>query len=378
MLTCFIFRYSQIFEAKTLSDKSKKYTPKRPTNFTTPTKNSPNDTIPALPNIQDDFGENEIEATVRIDRRDIKDQIKKFDEEDLFWVVRVTAGQDMLSFVVLLTNDKAWLGRGPSSDLQINDRTVSKRQALLLTKPAHPKSDAEHDRLFLIDEFSTNGTIVNRQNKRSRVKKIELQKDDRIEIGDVSLVVNLMNRDELSHLKRVVAQLKAANHDPLTGLLTRAFEETKLPQIVSQTEVNKEPISCCFIDMDKFKDINDTFGHNIGDEVLKNFSRIILFHLRSTDHCIRRGGDEFLVILPGTNESTAKRIFERIRVAIQMHYWERIASGLQPSASFGIAEKKPDDSIETWIDQADQAVYISKNTGRNKVYGYSEGLHEPK
>ena len=349
-----------------MSNKPKKNTPKHPENLIAQDKSNLDDNF-------DDFDD----CTVRVDKRAISSQFEAFDEEAFFWVIRViTAGPDMLRFIVLLPNEKAWFGRDPSNDLQINDCTVSKRHALLFSKPSAPNSGKTHGRLLLIDESSTNGTFVNRQNKRSRVKRIELQTDDRIEIGDVSLAVKLMNNQELSHLKRVDAQLKAANHDPLTGLLTRRFEEIKLPQLVEKTEAKKEPISCCFIDMDKFKDINDTFGHNVGDEVLKNFSRIILFHLRNSDYCIRRGGDEFLVILPGANEITSKHVLERIRIAIQDHSWKDIARGLQVSASFGIAEKNPSDSIETWIDQADQAVYVSKNTGRNKVYGYSESLHE--
>lgn len=356
-----------------MSDKSKKKRSIFPETGAAKGKNNLPDAL--YTTFNDDLDSSNIEATVRVAKRTTKRDGEDLEAERFFWVVRVAAGQDMLRFIVLLANAQAWIGRDPSNDLQINDRTVSKRHALLLSKPSSSNSEQDHGRLFLIDEFSTNGTIVNRQNRRSRVKKIELRMEDRIEIGDVSLVVNLMNTQELNHLKRVVAQLEAANHDPLTGLLTRTFEETTLPQIVEQTESQEEPISCGFVDLDKFKLVNDNFGHNVGDEVLKNFARIILFHLRNTDYCIRRGGDEFLVILPGTNENTAKRVFERIRVAIRNHSWQKIARGLKTSASFGVAQKDPNDSIEEWINQADQAVYMSKNTGRNKVCLFSE-LHQ--
>lgn len=325
----------------------------------------------------DDPETDNVETTVRLDKRAMRGENPDSEYNQFFWVVRVTAGPDMLRFIVLLANEQAWIGRDSSNELQINDRTVSKRHALLLSKPSFETNNSHHDhhdhgRLYLVDEFSTNGTIVNRQNRRSRIKKIELRMEDRIEIGDISLVVSLMNIQELNHLKRVVTQLETANQDPLTGLLTRRFEETNLPQIVEQTELQDEPISCGFIDLDKFKQINDNFGHNIGDEVLKNFARIILFHLRNTDYCIRRGGDEFLVFLPGTDETTAKRVFERIRTAIADHSWQKIAQNLSASASFGVAQKDPKETIETWIHHADQAVYVSKDTGRNKVCVFSQ------
>ena len=128
--------------------------------------------------------------------------------------------------------------------------------------------------------------------------------------------------------------------------------------------------SCiAFMDLDRFKDVNDTFGHGLGDEVLAQAARCIIDHLRLYDRVFRYGGDEFLMLLPGTHPEEAWHLVDRIR--------QRLAEttlGLSPqgevirlTASFGITSLEPDLTVEECIARADKALLLAKAAGRNRV-----------
>lgn len=272
--------------------------------------------------------------------------------------IRVVAGRDMLSFVSISPKDQILIGRDESAELRLQDRAVSNRHAIV-------NSDANGN-MIIIDLGSTNGTFVNGQ----RVERSRLRSGDYLEIGDVALRVSSLSAAELRHLTRVVNRLQSAHRDPLTGLLTRAYLDEELPKLLKRCVDLSAPISCVFIDLDKFKPINDTYGHQVGDEVLKNIARIIMMQVRSGDPSIRYGGDEILVIFPGISEEIAYKVVSRIQRAVMQHDWGRIAAGLSMSASFGIATHVADDTLETWLKHADESVYKAKAMGRNAIVVY--------
>ncbi|MBM75565.1 MAG: hypothetical protein CMK59_09190 [Proteobacteria bacterium] len=278
--------------------------------------------------------------------------------------IQVVAGRDMLSFFVIKPNSHVLIGREEHAELRLLDRAVSTRHAMI--------NCSENGSLTIIDLASTNGTFVN----DLRVDRASLQTGDYLEIGDVALRVMSLSENELQHLKRVSSRLKDANKDPLTGLYRRNFLDEELPKLVARCELHNLPISCCFVDLDQFKPINDTFGHQVGDQVLINIARIIMLTVRDGDTCIRYGGDELVLIFPGITEATTVSVVNRIRHNIQKHDWTRIAPKLAVSASFGVSTRKVNESIEQWMYRADQAVYAAKTSGRNRVipYGYIEQI----
>ena len=311
----------------------------------------------SLPPFDEPLGHDLTDITIRI----TSDQMKTQDDDATrHQIIRVVAGRDMLSFVLLNKGEQILIGRDDSAELRLQDRAVSKRHAVV--------NCTHSGQMILIDLGSTNGTFVNGQ----QVQRSELQEGDHLEIGDVALRVGTISNAELRHLSKVVSRLESAHRDPLTGLLTRAFMEEDLSKLITQCEGTGSPISCAFVDLDNFKPINDTFGHQIGDEVLKNISRIVMMHVRGGDPCVRYGGDEMLIILPGIDEARAVRVIGRIRTAILEHDWARIIKGLTMTASFGVASHSPGETQDDWLNRADQAVYQAKAQGRNQVVSWSD------
>jgi diguanylate cyclase (GGDEF)-like protein len=295
------------------------------------------------------------------DPSDVTMRITVAAEEDTaeYVTIRVIAGRDMLNFATLARGEQILIGRDDNCELRLQDRAVSKRHAII-------NSDNE-GKLTLIDLGSTNGSFVNGE----QIDRADIQIGDHIDIGDVALRVLTSSQSEIKHLKRILNRLEAANRDALTGLLTRAFLDEELPKLLARCDDLDAEISCAFIDLDHFKPVNDTFGHQVGDEVLKNVARILMMHVRSGDHCIRYGGDELLIILPGAPEQRTVRIITRIQRAIVGHDWSRIASGLKISASFGVAGHYRHEAQHSWLNRVDQAVYAAKSAGRNTVVAYS-------
>lgn len=269
--------------------------------------------------------------------------------------LRVVAGRDMLQFATLHPGEEVLIGRDEAAELRLNDLTVSKRHARVSVDQAGAIS--------VIDLGSTNGTAVNGR----QVRRTAMRTGDHLEVGGVSLRLDLLSADELGHLSRVVDRLAAANRDPLTGLCSRAFLDDSLPRLAEHCERAGVPFSCAFVDVDHFKDINDRHGHQTGDEVLTGVARILMLGVRDADPCVRYGGEEILMFLPGSTESSAAEVAERLRRAIAGHDWARTATRLKVTACFGVAQRAPGESLRAWIDRADQAVYAAKDAGRNRV-----------
>lgn len=270
--------------------------------------------------------------------------------------LRVVAGRDMLRYAPLLGDAPVIIGRDESADLRLTDVTVSKRHARVT-------SDG-NGAITVEDMQSTNGTAVNGK----PISRALLRPADHLEIGGVSLRLDLLTMEELGHLHRVVQRLAAANRDPLTGLLTRAFLDEELPQLVDRCTRAGLPLSCAFVDIDRFKDINDRYGHQVGDEVLVTIARLLMFNLRENDPTVRFGGEEIVIFLPGSAERGGVDVAERIRRAVAGHDWQRTAPGLRVTASFGVAEHEPEEDVKRWLKRADQALYDAKRAGRNRVH----------
>jgi len=180
----------------------------------------------------------------------------------------------------------------------------------------------------------------------------------------ISLQLEMRN-NELDELNRQLSI--TATHDSLTGLYNRLFIVDQLEQQLDLFERHGNPCSIVMIDIDWFKLINDQFGHVLGDEVLVAFSRRIESQIRLGDTFGRHGGEEFLLVLPMTELPAALSLTQRIRDYLASTPLLEFPRSLTITASFGIAQLKANDSIDTWLIRADQALYRAKENGRNCV-----------
>jgi diguanylate cyclase len=158
--------------------------------------------------------------------------------------------------------------------------------------------------------------------------------------------------------------------DPLTSLSNRRRFDDSLIREVADARARGTTLSLVMGDVDNFKKVNDIFGHQVGDEVLKMFARVLTDNVHARDTVARYGGEEFAVILPETRLESAKQLTERMRRQLECMELALTDSGQQigrVTASFGIAELGADDSADSLIQRADAMLYSAKCAGRNYV-----------
>lgn len=166
----------------------------------------------------------------------------------------------------------------------------------------------------------------------------------------------------------VQAAIELAVVDALTGLNNRRFLETHLAQALDQAAHKGRPLSLMILDIDHFKSVNDTYGHDAGDEVLKVFARRVKRVLRSADLVCRLGGEEFVVVMPETPLAIAERIAERVRAAVERERFPIDQTrAISVTTSIGLAERGADANADALLRRADKALYASKSAGRNRV-----------
>lgn len=156
-----------------------------------------------------------------------------------------------------------------------------------------------------------------------------------------------------------------ASHDKLTGLFNRnRFDEIYTKEIKRTKRYNNE-LSIIIFDIDDFKMVNDTYGHQIGDEVLKEIAKITLNGVREQDINVRWGGEEFLILLPQTNLTGAVTVASKIKSAIKKHIFTD--KSLKITASFGVSQLLEEDDEISLISRSDKLLYEAKKTGKDKV-----------
>lgn len=155
--------------------------------------------------------------------------------------------------------------------------------------------------------------------------------------------------------------------DPLTGLGNRRQVERELPRLLSHSARTDEPLAVAMLDLDHFKQVNDRFGHAVGDAVLMAAADLFRARVRGGDLIARMGGEEFLIVFAHASLEWAREACERLRLAIAGHDWEQAAPGLKVTISIGLCVAGPRLDAAQLLEQADQALYRAKNEGRNRV-----------
>jgi diguanylate cyclase (GGDEF)-like protein len=177
----------------------------------------------------------------------------------------------------------------------------------------------------------------------------------------------------------VIENARAATTDQLTGLHNRRFFDEVLNREVARSHRYLTPLWVLMIDVDNFKVINDTYGHDIGDQVLIQIGRILEECVRNTDFVCRYGGDEFGVVLPSTGVQGALRAAKMILARVQSSDILRsLARSGTTTVSIGIAEYKRGSSSETLVSQADQALIDAKRSGKNTIRIFNEDQKDSK
>ncbi len=158
-----------------------------------------------------------------------------------------------------------------------------------------------------------------------------------------------------------------ADYDGLTRIHSRRHFDHKLDEELDRFQRYENPLSAIMLDIDNFKHVNDTYGHQMGDYVLKEVASIINNTIRSTDYCARYGGEEFAILLPHTEQAQAFSLAERLRKKIEKHTFTFGNNTINITSSSGLAYLVPGEagSAEELIKQADEALYFAKHDGKN-------------
>jgi len=187
----------------------------------------------------------------------------------------------------------------------------------------------------------------------------------------LSVTANAMRARLADSRRRLADSLEQvrllASHDELTQTLNRRSLMARIAQERSRAERGIESFSVAIFDLDHFKQVNDTHGHAIGDQVLRDFAAIVRETMRVTDVFGRYGGEEFLLILVGIEAPSAAGPVERIRRAVEAKDWAAVAPELRVTVSAGLAHYRKGETVEELLHRADMALYDAKRAGRNRV-----------
>lgn len=179
------------------------------------------------------------------------------------------------------------------------------------------------------------------------------------------------SRTQIDKLRANLAEAEEIGlRDPLTSLSNRRCFDASLARELADAKARGLPLCLVMGDIDNFKKINDLYGHQIGDEILKTFAAVLTDNMHARDTVARYGGEEFAIILPETHIESARQLTERVRRKVESLQLAVAESGKQigtVTASFGIAELTPGDDAEALIQRADHKLYEAKCGGRNRV-----------
>jgi diguanylate cyclase (GGDEF)-like protein len=203
--------------------------------------------------------------------------------------------------------------------------------------------------------------------------------------NEIMMIRHLRMHEEVNQVRRIADELATRSQiledqvhkDSLTGLYNRGhFDAVLHKEFIHATEQDWS-LSVAFIDLDNFKQVNDSFGHKVGDEILKSIADVMRSHTRQSDILARYGGEEFVAILPGTNAAGACKLFERIIAAVRaLDHAGLTNQPLFVTLSIGVATHMDDgkcfDTASELLQAADDAMYAAKNAGRNRLIVHAD------
>jgi diguanylate cyclase (GGDEF)-like protein len=184
------------------------------------------------------------------------------------------------------------------------------------------------------------------------------------------LLVCLLAYRTTQELKRIHVLEQENITDPLLGIFNRRLLDRRIQEEVLRAQRYRLDLSLLMVDIDNFKKINDTWGHQVGDLVLQHLSHLLEADTRKTDVLARFGGEEFVILLPHTREHDAFKLAEKLRHAVEQSPLHRIPE-LRVTISIGTSSLLPDgDNAHSLLERADKSMYRAKREGRNRVVSY--------
>ncbi|OLE97798.1 MAG: hypothetical protein AUG75_03910 [Cyanobacteria bacterium 13_1_20CM_4_61_6] len=281
---------------------------------------------------------------------------------------------ELLAVPIPLERDEVILGRALEADVRVNDARASRLHARITTE----KDEATGETRYRVTDLgSTNGTLLNGE----PVTEAFLHDGDKLIVGEHLLRFDML--DEIDReFQRQIHRLLA--HDELTGLLTSRSFFSELRREAARAEFESRPFCVLMMDIDHFKEVNDTYGHLVGNQTLEDIGAIIIRALRAGDVAARFGGEEFAAFLLDADIAQALVAAERVRAAVEEHSFSATRPGSHETLrthhitiSIGVSSFPDDarDPVEL-VELADSALYRAKRTGRNRVCAYRPSLAE--
>lgn len=365
----------------------------------------PSDRIQGLEAGADDFLTKPVNDMALITRVKNLARVKQLTDE---LIMRIASGERDPRGVEIL-NDLNTSGIG-GAVLLIDDRKVAAKHTKLAL-------EEEHDVLLATsneeaEKFLTEGSIdlavvsldmesydalrfcsqvrSHNETRHLPIMVLSEQGDDKrmikaFEVGINDYVVRPVDRNELlararTQIKRrrfsqylyrrLEERVEQAARDPLTGLYNRRYLEEHLDRLIRESQNSERGLSIIMADIDYFKSVNDNYGHDNGDQVIRQFGARLLQNIRRLDLAFRIGGEEFVVVLPKTTQLRAQLVGERLRAVIEDTPFKISDGGenIVVTTSIGITSVgSPDETTESLLKRADEALYEAKKSGRNRI-----------
>jgi diguanylate cyclase (GGDEF)-like protein len=258
-----------------------------------------------------------------------------------------------------LTTNEILCGRSAKNEITLEFNGISRE---------HFKLTSTEEGYEVQDAGSRNGTFLNNEKLEAAT---ELKKGDIIKVGAIAL--KYLPKGDPERLTYDKLNLEA-NTDGHTGCYNKTYFNNKIDLEVKKSKVTGAPLSLIVFDLDHFKKLNDNYGHDAGDFVLKELAELIRNNgVREDDIFARYGGEEFVILLPKTNLKQSYEIAERLRKVVESHDFIYDSNKLPVTASIGVSDYRKGVSTGTDLfKRADEAVYKSKEGGRNQVNFYRE------
>jgi diguanylate cyclase (GGDEF)-like protein/PAS domain S-box-containing protein len=280
----------------------------------------------------------------------------------------------MLSQIVEQTDDLIKMTDNKGRITYVNDAVVKQsgytRQEILGKTPSLFKSNMHSDDFYkelwdtITQKLPYKNVLINRKKDGSIYYEAEtitpiINNNNNEITGYVSTGKDITERIQLENKLS-----KLASKDALTGLCNRRKLEETLAAEITRAIRYESPMSLIMFDIDHFKSINDRFGHDVGDDILRSFAKVIQDNIRKTDISARWGGEEFIILSPETTEENAENLAEKLRCAIENYDFDL---PVKITASFGVTQYIHGETSEQMIKRADKAMYQAKENGRNRV-----------
>ena len=266
---------------------------------------------------------------------------------------------ELLAVQIPLEREQVTLGRALDADIRINDSRASRLHARISSE-LDEKSGVTRYRLT--DLESTNGTIHNGK----RIDSAYLEDGDKFEIGEQLIRFEMLDEIDREFQQQIHRLLV---HDELTGLLTSKSFFSELRREAARAEAEDMPFCVLMMDIDHFKQFNDTFGHDAGDAMLREIGQVLLAHVRAEDIASRYGGEELAIVVPdATVEKTRERALTFRELVKHLNFSFRGQAVGTVTLSIGIATYPEHGSDwKTLLHAADVALYRAKKEGRDRV-----------